>query len=66
MTLRSTELREERLEREQAETFRKIGGTTVGDVRRWLGVCHRCGLRPIGVQGMVCFECHQKTEGRNG
>ena len=24
------------------------------------GPCSRCGLRPVGVQGMVCFECYQK------
>jgi hypothetical protein len=47
-------------ENEQAALFERIGGNTLAHVRKFLGLCQRCGKCPPS-GGPLCRECWIET-----
>lgn len=59
--MKVTDLVDRLRDEDQAETFARIGGNTVGDVRKFFGLCQRCGERPPDGSGIMCVECWIET-----
>ena len=57
-----TDLVDQLRDQDQAETFERIGGNTVGDVRRFFGLCQRCGELPPDRSRIMCRECWEEYE----
>jgi hypothetical protein len=48
-------------ESEQAALFSRIGGNTLAHVRKFLGLCQRCGEVPPDGSGIMCQSCWVDT-----